>query len=83
MQSHGGVLGRIEELAAFALPDDHFDRYLAELESTGADRLAAVANEHLHPELATLVAVGPASELERDLEPFGAVEVARAVPEAA
>jgi zinc protease len=83
LQSHGGLLGRIEELASFDLPDDHFQRHLAELETTGADRLARVAREHLHPEDATLVAVGPASELERDLARFGPVEVARAVPAAA
>ena len=31
MQSLGGLLGRLEELAVFGLPDDHFERQLAEL----------------------------------------------------
>jgi predicted Zn-dependent peptidase len=83
MQSHGGLLGRIEELAVFDLPDDYFDRHLAELETVGVERLERVAREHLHPEEATLVAVGPAAELERELARLGPVEVAKPVPAAA
>jgi predicted Zn-dependent peptidase len=83
LQSHGGLLGRIEDLAVFDLPDDYFDRFLAEVGAIGVERLERVARQHLHPEDATLVAVGPAAELERGLERFGPVEVARAVPAAA
>jgi zinc protease len=83
MQSTGGMLGRLEELAVFDLPDDHFDRHLAELETVDAARLEHVSREHLHPESATVVAVGPASELEPAMAQFGPVEVTRVVPAAA
>jgi len=83
LQSQGGVMGRLEELAVFALPDDHYDRYLDDLERLDAERLQSVAAAHLHPDRAVVVAVGPAAALEPELERFGPVEVRRAVPAAA
>ena len=83
LQSLGGVLGRLEELAVFSLPDDHFARHFAELETVDAARLARVASEHLRPDDAVVLAVGPAAELEPAFERFGAVEVAPAAPAAA
>ncbi len=83
LQSLGGILGRLEELAVFSLPDDHFARHFAELETVDAARLAEVAAEHLRPDDAVVVAVGPAGELVPAFERFGAVEVAPAAPAAA
>jgi predicted Zn-dependent peptidase len=83
MQTVGGIQSRLEELAVFSLPDDHFARHFAELETIDAARLEGVAVEHLHPDDAVVLAVGPAEELERAFERFGTVEVAPAEPAAA
>jgi zinc protease len=83
MQSLGGMLGRLEEMAVFALPDDHFARHFAEIGEVDAARLQEVVAAHLHPDDAVIVAVGPAAELAAAFEQFGAVEVAPAAPAAA
>jgi zinc protease len=83
MQSLGGMLGRLEELAVFSLPDDHFARHFAELGTIDTARLAEAAAEHLRPDDAVVLAVGPVEELGRAFERFGAVEVAPAASAAA
>jgi zinc protease len=83
MQSVGGVLGRLEDLAVFELPDDWFERHLEALATIDSGSLQRVVRAHVHPEQATLIAVGPAAELAPELERFGPVEVAQAAPTAA
>ena len=83
LQSQGGLLGRLEEIAVYGLEQDHFDRYLEELATIDAERLRAAAREHLAPESATVVAVGPAGMLAPELARFGPVEVLKSVPAAA
>ena len=75
LQSLGGLLGRLEELAVFGLPDDHFEQSLVALSSLDAAELQRVAREHLRPEDAVVLAVGPRGELEPAFERFGPVEV--------
>lgn len=74
LQTIGSVLARLAELTLWGLPDDHYERALDALDSTSADELQQLAARHLHPERATIVAVGPAAELEPQLEPWGPVE---------
>lgn len=83
LQSHGGAMGLLEEIAVFELADDHWDRYLERLRTIDAERLQRVVAGHLDPEHATLVAVGPADELASELARFGPVEVSKPVPRAA
>lgn len=75
LQTVGGLLGRLEEIALYGLPEDHFDTALAEIEAADAGALLTLARAHLHPERLLVVAVGPATELRGQLEPFGTVEV--------
>lgn len=75
LQTVGGLLGRLEELAIYGLPDDHFDTALAQIEAADAETLLALARAHLHPERLLVVAAGPAAELAGQLSPFGEVEV--------
>ena len=74
LQSLGGLLGRLEELAVFGLPDDYFDRQLEAISRLDAATIHRVAREHLHPEDAVVLAVGPRAELEPAFERFGPVE---------
>jgi zinc protease len=75
LQTNGGLLARLSDLALYALPSDHLERALREVLTTTREQILALAQRHLAPERAAIVAVGPAETLARQLEPFGAVEV--------
>jgi zinc protease len=75
VQSLSGLAVRLEELATYDLPDDHFDRYPGEVAAVGQEDVQRVAAEHLDPERMTLVAAGPAAELAPQLADFGPLEV--------
>jgi len=83
LQTNGGVLRRLQELAVYDLADDHFDRYLEEILAVEESRLLSVAESHIHPDSACIVAVGPAAELAPQLCRFGEAEVLSAVAPAA
>lgn len=76
LQTVGGLLGRLEELAVYGLPDDHFDRALDAVETASADDLLDLARRHVRPAEMLIVAVGPADRLAAQLEPYGPVTVA-------
>ncbi|MGH7338550.1 MAG: M16 family metallopeptidase, partial [Myxococcota bacterium] len=75
LQTNGGLLARLADLALYALPSDHLERALAEIRSTTSEQILELAQRYLTPERATIVAVGPAAALTPQLERFGAVEV--------
>jgi zinc protease len=75
LQTTSAILSRLAELALWGFPDDHYDRALAEIRATSAEDVLALAERHLRPDRLTLVAVGPATELEPQLAELGAVEV--------
>lgn len=79
LQTVDGVLYHMENLAVYGLPNDHYapERYLARLEAVTREEILRVARERLHPDRATIVAVGPAGSLTRQLEGLGEVEVVR------
>ncbi len=75
VETVGDLAQRLEDLVVFDLPDDHFDGHAARISAVTAEGVHEAAREHLRPEEATIVAVGPAKALEPQLAPFGAVEV--------
>ena len=78
LQTVGGISRRLETLAVHGLPDDYFAGYLARIEAITTDQLLQCAREHLRPDEAAAVAVGPAIELQPQLEPYGEVRVVAA-----
>jgi len=64
-------------LAVYDLPDDYHapERFLERLEAVTREEIQRVAQEHLHPDQAAIVAVGPAEELAPQLEGLGEIEV--------
>lgn len=75
LQTMDGLLGRLADLAVYGLPDDYFETWLADVRSVGAEELLELAERHLEPELATIVAVGPAPVLLPQLARFGEIAV--------
>lgn len=69
LQTIEGLSARLGEIALYALPLDTPARYLTEVAAIRAEELSRLAQAHLRPEEALVVAVGPATELERQLRP--------------
>lgn len=74
-QTIAGQVARLADLALHELPDDHFERALAEIAVVGADDLQRLAVEHFRPDDVAIVAVGPAARLVSQLQGYGAIEV--------
>ncbi len=75
LQTSGGLVGRLEDLAVYELPSDYYDRALEELATSDADSLLDAARQHVRPDELVVVAVGPAAELAPQLETIGPVEI--------
>lgn len=82
LQSVAGLAQRLETLAVYGLPADHYDRFPQAVREVDAERLTAVARRHLHPDALAVVAVGPAAELAPQFERLGPVRVWKAEGEA-
>jgi zinc protease len=75
VQTIGDLAKRLETLAIYGLPDDYFDDYVAHLATVTREEVLEVSRRHLDPERIGVVAVGPADELEPQLEGLGLVQV--------
>lgn len=78
VQTIDGVASRLNDLAVFGLPDDYWHTLPDRVGSLTREELVRVANAHLHPDRAVVVAVGPAAELEPTFAELGPVEVVAA-----
>jgi zinc protease len=72
-----GIAGRVAEQVVFALPDDWWVRYPAQVRAVGAADVLRVARAFLDPERLSTVMVGDAAVVKPQLEglPIGEVEV--------
>jgi len=82
LQTAEGILQHLENLAVFDLPDDYYvpEVFMARLAAVDREKVLRVAREHLHPDGASVVAVGPAAELRSQLEGIGELEVIEPEP---
>lgn len=74
LQTSSDVLSRLAELTLWDLADDHYPRALALVAATTPGELLELARRHLRPDEMTIVAAGPAAEIEPQLAPLGTVE---------
>jgi zinc protease len=75
LQTVSDLARRLETLAVFGMPDDYYQSFPALLRGLTAEGVRAAARRYLHPDGMAVVAVGPAAELRRQLEPVGPVTV--------
>lgn len=78
LQTNGGVLQHLRSLAVFDLASDYWQTWQDDVRTTSAETLLRVAREHLDPDSMTIVAVGPAADLEPQLADFGPIAVVEA-----
>ncbi|MEO8198588.1 MAG: pitrilysin family protein [Thermoanaerobaculia bacterium] len=75
LQTIEGLAARLGEIALYGLPLDTPARYLAEVAAIRPEDLARLAQAHLRPEEALVVAVGPAAELMSQLREIAEPEL--------
>jgi zinc protease len=83
LQSIDDLAKRLEDLAVYGLPDDHYDRYFERVNAVTRESILAAARRHLDPDHLAIVAVGPGEVLEAQLEALGPVVVHPHEPSAA
>lgn len=77
LQTIGDVAKRLELLAVYGFPDDHYASYTDRLSAVTREKLLDAARQHIHPDHIGIVAVGPADTLVPQLEELGPVTVHR------
>lgn len=75
LQTIEGLSARLGEIALYGLPLDTPARYLAEVAAIRPEDLSRLAQVHLRPEEALVVAVGPAAELMSQLREIAEPEL--------
>jgi len=75
LETSAAVMGALVDLDVYGLPEDSLDTYRARVRGVTAAEVARAAREHLHPERAAIVVVGPADALREPLSELGPVEV--------
>jgi zinc protease len=77
LETSGAVVQSLVDLDLYGLPEDSLDTFRGRVRAATAEEVAQAANEHLHPERAAIILVGPAEKLEpmmRDLAPIEVVK---------
>ena len=68
MQTIQNLSSRLKTLATFDLDHDEYERWPERIRATSREEVHEVSRRYLFPDRLTIVAVGPASELEPQLE---------------
>jgi len=75
LETSAAVLQSLVDLDIYGLPEDSLDTFRSRVRAVTPEDVARAAHEHLHPDRAAIVIVGPAKEIEPQLEGLGPVEV--------
>jgi predicted Zn-dependent peptidase len=75
LQTIGDLLKRLEALAVFELGHDFYESFPLSLKDIRREDLLETAREHFQPDRLAIVAVGPAEQLQPQLEALGPVKV--------
>ena len=78
LETQAALTDQIELVKTMGLPDDYLEMFTARVRSVEPDAIQAAAKKYLDPAQATIVVVGDAAQIEKSLQPFGAVEVEKA-----
>ncbi|NNL86727.1 MAG: insulinase family protein [Myxococcales bacterium] len=75
LETPSAVTSSLVDLTIAELPDDSLDTYRTRVRNVSEADTAAIANTLLHPDRVAIVVVGPAAELEPQLNDLGPVEI--------
>lgn len=77
LETSTAIASSLVDLDVYGLPPDSLDTYRTRLQKVTQQDVAAAATRLLHPDRIAIVAVGPATVLQPQLERFGPVEVVK------
>ena len=63
-ESSADLSRRLEELIVYQLPDDYFERYIANVQAVSADAVQKAARTYIHPSRSAVVVVGDRKTIE-------------------
>jgi zinc protease len=69
------VAGALQDLAVYALPLDEYAVRSARIDAVTAEDVQRVAKKWLHPDAMRIVVTGDRAKIEKDLSPFGSIEL--------
>jgi len=75
LETSDAILSALVDLDVYGLPRDSLDTYRSRMRALTDEVVRAAALDHIHPERAAIVVVGPPEVLRGQLEGFGPVEV--------
>jgi zinc protease len=75
LETSAAVMTGIVDLEVHRLPDDSLDTFRSRIRAVSAEEVAQAARDHLHPDRAAIVLVGPVEQIRPLVEDLGPVEV--------
>jgi zinc protease len=78
LETQDGLASQLAAVKLLGLPLDYLEKYTARVRAVDAAGIRAVAAKYIGPETASVVAVGDASKISKQLETFGKVVVVKA-----
>jgi zinc protease len=75
LETSAAVMSGLVDLEVHGLPDDSLDTFRTRIRAVSAEQVSQAARDHLHPDRAAIVLVGPADQILPLVEDLGPVEV--------
>jgi zinc protease len=75
LETSAAVMSGLVDLEVHGLPDDSLDTFRTRIRAISAEQVSQAARDHLHPDRAAIVLVGPAEQIRPLVEDLGPVEV--------
>ena len=75
LETSAAVMDGLVDLDIHDLPEDSLDTYRARVRAVTTQDVAQTALDHLHPERAAIVLVGPAEQIEPLVADLGPVRI--------
>jgi zinc protease len=75
LETQDGLASQLAATKLMGLPLDYLEKYTARVRAVTPDQIRAAASKYILPEKASMVVVGDASKISRQLEAFGKVTV--------
>jgi zinc protease len=75
LETSGSVLSSLVDLQIFGLPKDSLDTYRSRLRAVSLEDVHDATENHLHPDRAAILVLGPAEQITPQLEDLGPIEV--------
>jgi len=75
LETSAAVMDGLVDLDVYGLPRDSLDTFRTRVRAVTPEQVAKAAQDHLHPDRAAIVLVGPAEQLRPQVEDLGPVEV--------